>query len=99
LIPEEWKKMLTIGSYQFRADTIPLRSGSLLLIQGSKGMLGCGYLSVDTAEKLGDALAVVTGVKSYEDMLKAKVKKVSSAAALMGVKEGMSGEEALIIMR
>ena len=63
--------MLTIGSYQFRADTIPLRSGSLLLIQGSKGMLGCGYLSVDTAEKLGDALAVVTGVKSYEDMLKA----------------------------
>lgn len=71
----------------------------MLLIQGGKGMLGCGYLNVDTAEKLGDALAVVTGVKSYEDMLKAKVKKVSSAAALMGVKEGMSGEEALIIMR
>jgi uncharacterized protein YunC (DUF1805 family) len=78
---------------------IPVRSGSLLLIQGSKGMLGCGYLSVEAAERLGDALAIVTGVKSYEDMLKAEVKKVSSAAALLGVKEGMSGKEALLIMK
>ncbi|MDI9400592.1 MAG: YunC family protein [Limisphaerales bacterium] len=91
--------MLTIDSYQFRADMIPVRSGSLLLIQGSKGMLGCGYLSVEAAERLGDALAIVTGVKSYEDMLKAEVKKVSSAAALLGVKEGMSGKEALLIMK
>jgi uncharacterized protein YunC (DUF1805 family) len=62
-------------------------------------MLGCGYLSVEAAERLGDALAIVTGVKSYEDMLKAEVKKVSSAAALLGVKEGMSGKEALLIMK
>ena len=60
--------------------------------------MGCGYLSTETADKLGHALAIVTGVASYDDMLAAKVVKVSSAAAALGVTVGMSGKEALLKM-
>jgi uncharacterized protein YunC (DUF1805 family) len=40
-------------------------------------------------------LAIVSGVKNYDDMLKAEVKAVSAAAAALGVAAGMSGKEAL----
>ena len=42
--------------------------------------------------------AVVGGVASYDDMLAAKVVRVSKAAAAKGVKPGMSGKEALLKM-
>lgn len=67
----------------------------LLAIRAEHGLLACGYLSVDTADKLGDALAVVTGVQSYEAMLEAGVKKVSNQARKLGVTIGMGGRDAL----
>lgn len=82
----------------FRGDFIPLPGSAILLIQGEGGMLGCGYISVETADKLGHALAVVTGVANYDDMLNAKVVRVSKAAAAKGVKPGMLGREALLVM-
>lgn len=90
---------IQIDSQSFRADTIPTPHATLLVLQGSKGMLGCGYLSLETAEKMKDALAIVTGVASYEDMLKALVKRVSTEAAKLGVQPGMTGQEALLKMR
>ena len=54
-----------------------------------------GRIAVATADKTGDALAIVSGVKNYDDMLKAEVKAVSAAAAALGVAAGMSGKEAL----
>ena len=89
---------LTIDNKPFRATTIQLQSVPLLLIQGGSGMLGCGYFSMEAAEKFGDALAVVTGVKNYDDMLKAEVKKASAKALELGVRPGMSGREALLLM-
>ena len=83
----------------FRVDEIPVMgSTKLLLIQGSRGMLGCGYISLAAAEKFGHALAIVRGVASCGDMLAAKVQEVSSAAAALGVKPGMAGREALALM-
>ena len=88
--------IININGQEFRADTIPVCGGvKILVIQNSKGMLGCGYLSVQTAEKLGHALAIVTGVADYEDMLNAEVKAVSTAAMQLGIKNGMSGREVL----
>ena len=81
------------------AAMLPLTHGTLLMIYAPKGVLGCGYLSLATAEKFGDPLAIVTGVRTYDDMLKAEVKQVSSAAAALGVKPGMTGREALLCMR
>lgn len=90
---------LTIDGHPFRADEIPVMgSTKLLLIQGSRGMLGCGYVSLAAAEKFGHALAIVKGVASFDDMLAAAVQDVSSAAAALGAKAGMTGRDALALM-
>ena len=73
--------------------------GILLVIYAPKGVLGCGYLSLTAAEKFSDPLAIVTGVRTYDDMLRAEVKQVSTAAAALGVKPGMTGREALLMMQ
>ena len=90
--------IVTIEGEKFRGDIIPLPHASLLLLQAKNGMLGCGYFNLETAEKLGDALAIVTGVSTYEEMLASEVRKVSSAAAALGVRVGQSGKEALLLM-
>ncbi len=79
----------------FKVDFV---RSTLLLIRAEKGFLGCGYFNLDAAEKLGEAAAVVTGVKNYDDMLNAKVIKMSSAAAALGVEIGMDGRNALLKM-
>lgn len=84
-----------IDGRELRADAIPLFGAKLLVIQAKNGMLGCGYLNLATAEKLGHALAVVTGVSCYDDMLRAEVKLVSEAAQKLGVTPGMTGADAL----
>jgi uncharacterized protein YunC (DUF1805 family) len=71
----------------------------LLIIKGAKGFLGCGYINVETCNKTGEACAVVTGVKTHDDMLNAEIKAVSTEAARLGVRLGMKGEEALEIFR
>ena len=70
----------------------------VLLLIGKRGLLGCGYFSTATADKVGDALAVVTGVGGFDDMLAAQVKTVSAAAEALGVRVGMTGREALLLM-
>ena len=70
----------------------------ILLIKAGKGALGCGYINMAAAEKFNHALAIVSGVASYEDMLAAEVKSVSPAAEALGVKTGMTGREALLLM-
>ncbi len=89
---------LVVGGKEFRGDRIDLPKCALLVIQGTKGMLGCGYVSLTAAEKFGDALATVSGVASFGDMLGAEVKGVSAAAVALGVKVGMTGREALETM-
>ncbi|MGQ9530275.1 MAG: DUF1805 domain-containing protein, partial [Candidatus Bathycorpusculaceae bacterium] len=44
------------------------------------------------------AAAVVSGVKTFEDVLNASVKAVTSKAEKFGVKVGMKGAEALRLM-
>ncbi len=71
----------------------------LLIIKGSKGFLGCGYINCETCNKTGEACAIVTGVKTHDEMLNAEVKAVSTEAAKFGVRVGMKGKEALEIFR
>ena len=89
---------ITVNGKEFEGYDIPLYGCSLLVIKGGKGFLGCGYLNLETAEKLGHALAVVTGVKDFGDMEEAKVVKVSSKAAELGIQPGMTGREALDVL-
>jgi len=70
-------------------------SPPLLLVVADKGFVMCGFLDVDVAEKLGVAAAVVSGVKSFEDVLNAEVKAVTSKARDLSVSVGMKGVDAL----
>ncbi|MCK4424483.1 DUF1805 domain-containing protein [Candidatus Bathyarchaeota archaeon] len=70
-------------------------SPPLLLVVAEKGFVMCGFLNVDAAEKLGVAAAAVSGVKSFEDVLDAEVKAVTSKAKTLGVDVGMKGADTL----
>ena len=74
-------------SFQGVKSTLP-DVPPLLLIKGEKGFVMCGYLNMEAAEKLGAAAAVVSGVKTFEDVLNAEIKAVTSKAKELGVEPG-----------
>ncbi|MDB6025568.1 MAG: hypothetical protein JWM68_1791 [Verrucomicrobiales bacterium] len=74
---------------------IPLQSPLLLIKTKKGGILACGYLSVETFNRTGEPGAIVRGVNTHDDMLKAKVVAVSEAARALGIDLGMTGEDAL----
>jgi uncharacterized protein YunC (DUF1805 family) len=82
----------------YKTYSIPTNNTSVLIIAAENGFLGCGYINVKVANRVGDACAIVTGVKTPEDMLEAYVVEVSEKAKDLGVLEGMNGTEALLLM-
>ncbi|MEM3626537.1 MAG: DUF1805 domain-containing protein [Candidatus Bathyarchaeia archaeon] len=70
-------------------------SPPLLLVIAEKGFVMCGFLNVEAAEKLGVAAAMVSGVKTFEDVFNTQVKAATSKAKGFGVTVGMSGLDAL----
>jgi len=77
---------------------IDMGNANLLLIKADKGFIMCGYLDIETAEKLNDAACIVRGVKNFDDVLNAKIVKSTSKAKNLGIKEGMLGKDALKIL-
>ena len=73
---------------------VDLPNAPALMIVGTLGFVGCGYFSIEVADKVGHALAVVSGVRTLADVLDGSVKSVSATAAEHGVTEGMSGRDA-----
>jgi uncharacterized protein YunC (DUF1805 family) len=69
----------------------------LLIVRGSLGFLGCGYINVDACAD--EACAIVNGVNTHDDMLKATIKAVSKDATKLGIKVGMTGAEAMELLR
>jgi uncharacterized protein YunC (DUF1805 family) len=82
----------------FETFSVPLKL-PLLIIKGRRGLLACGYLDSETCNKTGEAVAVVSGVKNFDDMALATVTKVSAAATALGLKPGMRGVEVLEVIR
>jgi uncharacterized protein YunC (DUF1805 family) len=60
----------------------------LVLIQGEKGFVMCGYLNIQAAESLGATAAIVSGVKSFNDVLNAQIKISTSKAKVLGLEPG-----------
>ena len=73
-------------------------SPPLLVIVGRKGFVMCGFLNMEAAERFSTVAAMVSGVKTFDDVLKAEVKAATSKAKDFGVKIGMKGEKALKLM-
>jgi len=76
-----------------RAD-LP-NSPPLLLIIGRTGFVMCGFLNMDAAEKVNATAAMVSGVKTFDDVLEADVRAVTSKAQVKGVRVGMKGKDAV----
>jgi len=68
-----------------------------VIVKGSLGFLGCGYINVDACAD--EACAIVSGVNTHNDMLKATIKAVSKDATKLGLKVGMTGAEAIELLR
>ena len=45
---------------------------TLIIVKGSLGFLGCAYINTDS--RIDEACAIVSGVNTHDDMLKAPVK-------------------------
>jgi uncharacterized protein YunC (DUF1805 family) len=74
---------------------LPESPAPLVMIVGTKGLVCCGFINMDATERLGVAAAMVSGVKSFDDVLKAGVKAATTKAQAAGVKTGMKGKDAL----
>lgn len=66
----------------------------LLIVKGSRGIVACPYLNVETFARTGEACAIVPAV-DFEAMPTGTVRAVTPAAEALGIKVGMSGREAL----
>lgn len=77
---------------------VRLENANLVMIVASKGFVGCGYFNLETAERVGDALAIVTDVTSFDDVLSAKIIKASTKAKQLGVRQGITGQQALELL-
>jgi uncharacterized protein YunC (DUF1805 family) len=69
-------------------STLPENAPPLLLIKGEKGYVMCGYLNLEAAEKFGSAAAIVSGVKTFEDVLNAPIKASTTKAKQLGLEPG-----------
>ena len=70
---------------------------NMIAVIAKKGYLFCGYLNMAASEKFDDA-AVLGGGASFEAILANPIKGMTPAAAALGVKEGMTGAEAVAIL-
>lgn len=70
----------------------------LIVVRAKRGYVACSYLSRDTAEKIGDVAAFVSGVREYSEFFNAKIRGTTSWAEDLGIREGMSVRKALEIM-
>jgi uncharacterized protein YunC (DUF1805 family) len=68
---------------------------NLVFIKGSKGFIMCGYLNLETAEKMNNIAAIATGVKTVDDMLKKNIVSSTTNAQKIGIIPGISVLEAL----
>ncbi len=69
----------------------------LLIIKGSSGFIGCGYIDVDACTD--EVCATVSEVNTHDEMLTAIITNVSKDAAKLGISIGMSGAEAIELLR
>jgi uncharacterized protein YunC (DUF1805 family) len=74
---------------------VALPGAPLVLASARRGFVMCGYLNIETADKLGVAAAMVRGVSTVDDLLAASIQAVSKEAAHLGVLVGQTGRQAL----
>ena len=96
--------MITIVPIELEGGTaigtaLALPKTTVLSISTQKGYIMCGVLNVPEVDRILSERKViaakVVGVKKIEDLLDAKVVEATNEAKSIGVREGMTGREAL----
>ncbi|MEM0302806.1 MAG: DUF1805 domain-containing protein [Archaeoglobaceae archaeon] len=88
-------ELLEIKGKRVLGLKVDLPKAPLLLIICGEIVIGCGYISVEAMEKLGNCACVVRGVRSFEDMLNAEISELTSKAEKLGARKGMRVRELL----
>lgn len=93
---------IVLEGHSFTAVTVRLPKTTLLTISNENGYIMCGALDVGLLNThLSDRRIIAgraVGVKTIDQLLKAPLESVTIEAELLGIHEGMSGEEALLKM-
>jgi uncharacterized protein YunC (DUF1805 family) len=82
-------------TFQGMKSTLP-NVAPLLLIKGDKGFVMCGFLNMEAAERLGAAAAMVSVVKTFDDVLNAEVKAATTKAKELGVQIGKKVRDEIV---
>ncbi len=89
---------LILDGVTFETIHVPTEKTNILLVKSAGGFVGCGYFDLSVANRVGDAVAIVTGVKTIDEVLAAHVVRLSDRAREAGVTEGMSGRAAALLL-
>jgi uncharacterized protein YunC (DUF1805 family) len=89
---------LEIEGHTFETTHIPTANTHILLVKAAGGFLACGYFDLAVANRVGDAVAIATGVKTIDELLAATIVKVSDKAREAGVTEGMTGRDSVVLL-
>lgn len=73
-------------------------SPPLILVRGQRSFAMCGFLNLESAEKIGLAAVMSSGVSSVEELLAAPVKGATSRARELGAKIGEKVADSLLRM-
>ena len=92
------EQLISIENGQVQGYRIDLGHAPLLILKAGSGYLMCGYLNINAANTLGDIAGRVTGVQSFNDMLKAPVIEITKNAIKKGLQNGITGREFLNII-
>lgn len=96
---------MTIGGQEFVCSIIPSGPVNIVFAANDSGLVGCGAIDVNTLAGFGYAAARIrppegqTSVATADDLLRGIVKEANAPAEEKGVRAGMTGKEALALLR
>ena len=95
-------KPISIDGHMAVGVTVDLPKTRLVAISTGNGYIMCGALDVGLLNtKLADRGIIAgraVGVRTLDDLLEKPLESVTDAARRIGVREGMTGREALALM-
>lgn len=94
----EFQKKINLDGRDYIAIEQRIGNLPLIVVKAKSGYIACSYIDRKTAEKVGDVAAFVAGIKTVDDLKKAKIRAVTSWAENLGIREGMSVKKALELM-
>jgi quinol monooxygenase YgiN/uncharacterized protein YunC (DUF1805 family) len=96
-------RRITIGEKQVAVHIIPLGPANLVFAQTEHGILACGAIDPSALQRFDLPTARVKptrgpSISNLDDLLAGEVREANTAATAVGIKVGMSGRDALMLL-